>query len=189
MKSLFSFGNIKVGKDTAIFNMNPAKLCPSAAMGLCSLSDKCYAKKAERLYPHCLPYRVRQMEYWQSVNANDFVVYFKTVLQLNQNKIKFLRFSECGDFVSQSDVNKLSCIAEQLKDIVKVYTYTARKDLDFSNVSDNLTINGSGFMVHNNFYVYRNESELIDKIICPGSCLNCNLCKVSKNRNIAVKLH
>ena len=189
MNSLFSFGNLKVGNDTAIFNMTPAKYCPSAELGLCKVCDKCYARKAERLYPQVLPYRVRQMEFWQGVDTKIFVLIFKLVMESKRNKIKYLRFSESGDFCTQSDVDKVSGIAEQLKGIVKVYTYTARKDLDFSNVSDNLTVNGSGFMVHNNFYIYRDKSELIDNFICGGDCLKCNLCKVSKKRNIAVKLH
>ena len=40
---------------------------------------------------------------------------------------------------------------------VKVYTYTARRDLDFSNVK-HLVVNGSGFMVHNNFTVVKEFS-------------------------------
>jgi len=188
MNTLFSIGNKKLGKDTAIFNMNPAKFCPSEKLGLCSICNKCYAKKAERLYPQVLPHRVRQMNYWNEVSASEFVINFNFLLRMKKG-INFLRVSEAGDFNTQQDVDKLSHIAEQLKGVVKVYTYTARKDLDFSCVSDNLTINGSGFMVHNNFYVYRNESELIDKYVCAGDCKTCNLCKTRKNLNIGVKLH
>lgn len=189
MKSLFSFGNRKVGKDTAIFNMNPAFECPSEKMGLCELASKCYAKKAERLYPTVRQHREAQKLYWNKVTAKEFCNELLLTIELNCLNVKYLRFSESGDFRNQNDVNKVNDIAEQLKGKLKVYTYTANKDLDYSNLSDNLTVNGSGFMIHNNFYVYRNASEIIDKYICAGNCLKCNLCKVSKGRNIGVKLH
>ena len=63
LKELLSFGNLKVGKDTAIFNMTPAFRCPSEELGLCSIAKICYAKKAERMYPQVTPYREKQEEY------------------------------------------------------------------------------------------------------------------------------
>lgn len=187
--TLFSFGNCKVGKDTAIFNITSAKNCMTEKLGLCSIADKCYAKKAEWLYKNSLPYRDRQTEFFDSTNAMTFVTYFKSVTQNRCNKLKYLRFSESGDFRDQSDIDKVSEISELLNGYVKVYTYTARKDLVFSNVSKNLVINGSGFMLSNNFYIYRNTDEIIDRFICQGFCLTCNFCKEEKYRNIAVKLH
>jgi hypothetical protein len=47
-----------------------------------------------------------------------------------------------------------------------VYTYTARKDLNYENISDNLVVNGSGFMVSNNFYVINKIGEEFDKFVC-----------------------
>jgi hypothetical protein len=189
MKNLFSFGNMKVGKDTAIFNITPAFNCISEQLGLCNISNKCYAKKAEKLYRSVVLHRQYQEEFWNNTTAKQFVTILLSIIIAECRNIKYLRISESGDFKNQSDVNKLSEIANLLKGKLKVYTYTARKDLDFSNISDNLVINGSGFMIHNNFYVYRNESEIIDKYICKGNCLKCTLCKTAKNRNIGVKLH
>lgn len=184
---LFSIGNRKIGRDTAIFNITSAADCQADKLGLCKISDKCYAKKAEKMYKDCLPYRNRQTKFWDNTNIETFIETFKyNVLTRN---IKYLRFQESGDFRTQSDVQKLSEIANELKGIVKCYTYTARYDLDFSNVSENLVINGSGFMVDNCFYVIHNESEMIDKFLCCGNCRICNLCKRKSGIKIAVKIH
>ncbi len=44
-------------------------------------------------------------------------------------------------------------------------------------------------MVSNNFYIVKDKGSKIDKYVCPGSCVNCNLCKEGKQRNIAVVEH
>ncbi len=138
LKKLLSFGNMKVGNDTAIFNMNPAFRCPSEVLGLCDIAAKCYAKKAERIYPGTTPYRERQELYWDSTDAKTFTEEFIQSISRKRKPIEFLRVSESGDFKAQEDVDKLSTIADQLKrHNVVVYTYTARKDLDFSNISNN----------------------------------------------------
>jgi hypothetical protein len=190
LKDLLSFGNSKVGADTAIFNMNAAFDCPSEKLGLCPHAKSCYAKKAERIYPQTLPYRRKQEIYWDSTDVDTFVAEFLVAIK-NKKKtpIKFLRISESGDFKSQEDLEKLNLIAEKLKGIVVVYTYTARKDLNYDNLSENLIVNGSGFMVSNNFYVINKVGDEFDKFVCPGACLTCNLCKKSRNRNIAVLKH
>jgi len=190
LKKLLSFGNMKVGNDTAIFNMNPAFRCPSEELGLCVIASKCYAKKAERMYPGTSPYRERQELYWDSIDADTFADEFIQSVSKKKNPIKYLRVSESGDFKGQSDVDKLSDIANQLgKHNIVVYTYTARKDLDFSKKSKNLIVNGSGFMVSNNFYIIKEKEDKSDKFLCPGGCLKCNLCKEEKSRNIAVLEH
>ena len=59
-KKLFKRGNHKIGKDTLIFNMGPASLCPSKDRGLCQVAHKCYALRDERRYHHVVPqYRFR----------------------------------------------------------------------------------------------------------------------------------
>ena len=190
LKDLLSFGNSKVGNDTAIFNMNPAFSCPSEKLNLCEHAKYCYAKKAERIYPQTLPYRERQETYWDSIDVKTFVEEFTTAIKKKKTTIKYLRFSESGDFKSQADVDKLSAIAEELKDIVVVYTYTARKDLDYTNISENLVVNGSGFMVSNNFYIINKKGdETAKSLVCNGSCIECRLCKMAKGRNIAVIKH
>ena len=113
---------------------------------------------------------------------------YKDTDKITVRELKFVRFSEDGDFRNQEDVDKLSEIAEGLKGQLVVYGYTSRKDLDFSKVSDNLIINGSGFMVHNEF-------KAVDTVpqgapfVCGGNCRGCNLCKEKRGIRILVKMH
>lgn len=99
--------------------------------------------------------------------------------------VQYLRFSESGDFRTQSDVNKMDELARLVKKSgLKTYGYTARQDLDFSKVK-HMTVNGSGFMVHNQFTATSNPSGTI----CPLNCRNCNMCKQPQGLNIEVKYH
>ena len=188
----YSNGNRKIGTDTIIINMGSATSCPSAKLGLCQLSQnresalsKCYAYKAERMYKNSLYYRNRQEIAWKSKTAQEYIEQIKVVTS-KKIKLKYLRFNESGDFFTQDCVNKLSDIARGLKGILKVYTYTARKDLDFSNVDENLAIDGSGFTVHNEFTVV---TKATGNIICPGNCRDCHICKTRHNVKVEVINH
>ena len=129
MNKHFSFGNKKLPKTTAIFNITSALECKSRKLGLCQLgkdTKKCYALKAEKCYPSVLPYRNRQTNLWDNMNAEEFVKNF--MKEKGRRKIDALRFNESGDFRGQRDVNKLIKIARLLQaEGIKVYCYTARK--------------------------------------------------------------
>lgn len=112
------------------------------------------------------------------LHSRKFVEELLEAIKRKKNTTKYIRFSESGDFSGQHDVEKMSKIAEMLKDHnVGVYTYTTRKDLNFQDISDNLVVNGSGFMISNNFYIVDKKEDAIDKYICPSSCINCSFCK------------
>ena len=175
--------NKKLGPETVVLNMESATDCSSKKLGLCQHCKICYAMKAERLYPPVLPYRRRQAQQWQAETVD---VIAASVTRFK--KAKYLRFSEAGDFKTQADVDKMSRISEKLKALkIKVYGYTARRDLDYSSVSDNMTVNGSGFTVHNQFKVV--SERVPGALNCSGSCKTCGLCKTSKNRIINVVKH
>ena len=192
-KTLFSFGNHKLPKTTAIFNMTSAHSCPSEKLNLCQLAEpkKCYAKKAERMYRAVLPYRQRQEVFWDTCTVEEFIRSF--VQAKGKKKVKHLRFGESGDFRTQADVNKAEQIAQVLwlHKKVRTYCFTARKDLDFSKCYY-LTVNGSGFMVHNSFTVYPKNTKLT-KIpgthVCGGDCRVCSRCAQKMKRNIVTALH
>lgn len=184
----YTIGNQKIGKDTLIFNMGSATYCPSKALGLCKI-EKCYAMKAERFYPQSLPFKQKQACFWTS---NNWQVITEYIMQaLNKHKgIKFIRFNESGDFYSQSDVLKLKRIATALQVIkpsIVIYGYTARRDLNFDNLPKTLTVNGSSFMISNNFSPYHDNAKI--DVVCIGDCRNCDYCKFKHGLNIAVKLH
>jgi len=204
LRKLIKVGNLKIGLDTLIFNMGSAYKCPADKLGLCKVSDKCYAKKAENQYwLNTTHYREKQAKYWKRLVKANKPEYFAADLReiitsknkTSLHKIKFLRLNESGDFYGQKDIDFLieTCkiLAITVPDFI-IYTYTARSDLNFSEVlkQPNLVINGSGFMIDNNFDTFNHESQLKknDKL-CKGSCTVCKFCKVKKGYDIKIKLH
>ena len=187
LKKLLSFGNNKLPKSTAIFNMGSACTCASDLLGLCEVSNICYAKKAEKMYKAVLPYRHRQQQYWLNCSAETFADQFIETIQAKRNKVKYLRFNESGDFFTQDCVDKLEQIATILRCLpVFVYTYTARTDLNYHNCK-NLVVNGSNFMVHNLFKPVAKFTGLSRQ--CLGNCKLCELCTKNRNYIIEVKKH
>lgn len=190
---LFTQGNHKLPKSTAIINMTSAKNCPAKRLGLCPIANnKCYACKAERPYrPEVLPFRLRQEKVWRAAPAGLIAeAIIRRSFRCTVNRITLLRFSESGDFHNQADIDKMSEIAHILNYVhIRVYGYTARRDLNFSNVDKNMTVNGSDFMVHN-MYVAIPKDELKAKtIVCPGNCRICDLCSKRKHVTIYTGIH
>lgn len=193
LKDLLSSGNIKIPKETAIFNMSSATDCSSLRLGLCKacvwneelkkLQTVCYALKAERGYrPSVLPYRRRQQDFWLNVRAEDFVIQFLIINSLKRTKFNKIRFNEAGDFHDQRCIDKAERIAKLLKPFgIGVYCYTSRDDLDYTRVR-NLVINASGFEAPG----IVNEFRMLapgDKIPkgyakCPQDCTICDRCSL-----------
>jgi hypothetical protein len=185
----FRRGNFKIGDDTLIMNITSATDCPSKALGLCKHSDKCYAHKAEVFHPTVRPFRRNQTILFDNCTAENFAKDTLAILARSRKPIKYLRFSEAGDFRSQADVDKLSQIASLLAGKIKVYGYTARRDLDYSNLSDNITINGSGFMLHNLFEAQANPIPTGKQKLCKGNCRLCKLCVKRSYNHVLIKYH
>ena len=198
-----SKGNLKIGKDTLIFNMGSATDCPSLKLGYCKLGKKCYAYKAENMYPQVKPYRDKQARYWKACFSNDFIVDFGNILKKYPKAlkdIKYLRLNESGDFYSQACIDKLSTISSYLKVLFNIttYTYTARKDLDFSKA--HFLVKGSSNNAGNNGKcIARPAAKLISGSniyyergkqyeLCVGDCRECYLCKRKNNVDIVFKI-
>lgn len=205
----FVFGNKKLPKTTAVLNICPATLCPSALLGLCQLKDcgkSCYAKREEVVWANtCIPSRLSMMEYWDRGTGWSIA---RDLIHLNatkRTKVTTLRVGECGDFRHQADLEKTEMLAFFLaKEGINVYCYSARSDLDFS-ICRHLVVNGSGWMAHNQFQVAyslrRNDdgtgwlaedkdSNMVTcDAVCPGDCRKCSLCQQKASRTIAVMLH
>jgi len=186
---LCSIGNLKVGKDTLIMNITSATDCPSRQRGLCQVPPgACYALRAEKRFPAVRPYRNRQTDVWDQLTAEEIAEDIK-VLAGRRRKIplKYLRMQESGDFRHHGDLVKMSRLADLLKGVVTVYTYTARRDLFPARTSSNLVINGSGFMVDNNFKVV-NKGQVQAGPRCRGikggGCFGCKLCKTKGGKVI-----
>lgn len=195
MSIKLAFGNRKLPKTTAIFNMTSATDCPSAARGVCKVADICYAKKAERIYPGCLPARRAQSVYWKRTSAAEFVtdfleaVTYKAGAKRGQYKVTVLRLSEAGDFATQADLNKAVEIAEGLSAAgIGMYAYSAAHDFDYSDTKS-LVVNGSGFMADNEFTAVNKEDVVKSKPLCPGDCTKCSLCEKAAGLQIQVIKH
>lgn len=187
-----SRGNHKLGKDTLILNITSAAACPSRALGLCKIATKCYARKAETQYPAVKPYREAQTKIWDQMSSVEIAMDLVDILTRARpaGSIKYLRFSEAGDFRDQADVDKMSKIAQLLIAYgVRVYGYTARKDLDFTKVHENMVVNGSGFMVHNMFTATKLLNIYALDLVCPGNCRDCHKCKSRNQLDIKVLEH
>lgn len=184
---LIKRGNRKIGADTLIFNMGPANLCPSRDRGLCQVADKCYAIKAERQYHHVVPqFRFRQARFWLENDSKTIANTIKAKKEsVRRGSILYVRVNESGDFWSQECVDKLFEIANEVPEL-RFYTYTARRDLNFEGRPDNLVINGSGFMVDNQFTAV---NEVSGQFACVGDCRDCILCKEALNIEIEVGIH
>jgi len=195
-------GNIKIPRETAIFNMSSATDCVSLEKGLCKacvwnedlqkLKTVCYALKAEREYrPAVLPYRRRQEKFWLDVTAESFVIQFLIINARKRVKFDKIRFNESGDFHDQEGVDKAEKIAKLLVNFgIKVYCYTSRDDLDYTRVK-NLVINASGFSAPG----LKNEFTMILKddpwpkgyAKFPEDCTVCDRCSILGKKSFVYK--
>lgn len=200
-EKLVSFGNHKLPNDIMIFNLGTAKDCPSRKLNLCPVYNreynlgskaKCYAYKAEQQYPKTVPgYRNRQGKLWNESTTEELINYFSGIIERKRTKVKYFRLNEASDFRTQQDISKCSSIAKALKDKFDIisYCYTARKDLDFSNV--NFLVIGSNWKAPNGMSIVldKNESVPSGYIECPMDCRICDVCRTKKYKNIAFYRH
>lgn len=188
---LLGSGNTKLPSSTAIFNLGSATDCPSRKLGFCQAISKdgkncCYAKKAEYSYhPTVLPYRRRQEKYWKKTSATKFVTDFLIINNYRVVKFRALRLNESGDFWDQASLDKAEEIARHLgKFKIKVYCYTARKDLSFVKIR-NLIILGSNFHKEGMKGVFKMVYNVKEKPkgygVCKGDCKVCSRCIDGRN--------
>ena len=176
--TVFKQGNKKIGMDTIIFNLTTATDCPSKALGLCQLPcvSYCYALQDEKRYFHYVPvYRMRQGKYWDMVSAETFAADVLEIVRRRRTRIRYLRFSEAGDFRNVEDIRKMSKVADILaRHRIRLYGYSARRDLvkEAGKISANMTINGSGFMWVNSFNALEELPE--NGYHCKGDCRRCS---------------
>lgn len=187
-----SIGNKKIGKDTMIFNMQPALKCSSALLGLCKNADICYAKKAETMYKNSYKFRQRQEIIWKHINGYVIFMAMERIIEKKRKqKIKYFRFSEAGDFPNSDSVEKLASIAKPLLTYHNVitYGYTARRDLNMDDIRKHAIVNGSDYMLDNMFIAVDEFDPRISPFLCPGDCAICHMCKRKSGIIIQVKKH
>lgn len=206
IKPLVSFGNSKLPKTTMIINITSAHDCPSRRMGMCQLdkcgigSKKCYALNTERFRSNTLVFRRRQTKWWNQT-VQQCVDSFYAMLRKTRRKITAVRVGEAGDLRSAKDLEvivRLAWLTRLLKMDLKWYLYTARKDLVTSYILDklppNITINGSGWMAHNEFRAVATGAEPPKpdgrkQVWCEGDCTKCQLCLKPRGIQILARQH
>lgn len=209
LSDYISWGNNKVHKSVAIFNMNSATDCPNAdsstddtsETGACQVPwSACYAHKAENIYPNTLPYRRRQEYLWDSLSAEEWAGAFKEIVSRKRNEVSAIRFSEAGDFRHEQDVRKVDRIAQMLApDGIDVYTYSASHKLDWSD-AEHFTVNQSNDLAEYGdrlFTALPEGSELPDGMVwCPYDesdgdiqCGECQLCVNKEGPDVAIQMH
>ena len=109
-----SKGNKKLHKSVLIWNLPSVKTCPNYV----NCKDKCYARRAEKLYPSVLPCRMKN---WQASKQSDFVN--NMIALIKKSKCSLVRVHESGDFYSQTYADKWSEIAANLPE-VQFFAYT-----------------------------------------------------------------
>lgn len=187
-------GNRKLPATTAVFNFSSALNCPSKKKGLCKAAKqgaRCYARKAEVLYPLVLPYRERQSKFWSGITAKDFAFQFLMINSFKLRPFNLLRFSESGDFHSQECLDKAEKIARILKPYgIRCYCYTSRSDLDFRKV-EALRVSGSGFKKPGIVNVFKIIDSKKDRpfgwSLCKMSCKTCDRCSRARMKTCVVK--
>lgn len=187
-------GNTKLPATTYILNMGPANDCPSLKLGLCQAGKNCYARRSEYLYKRVLPARLYEQKVWQALSAMEIAS--QLLLASKQSRkypMKGFRFSEAGDFYSQSDVEKMAELCSILKKQgVKCYGYTARTDLDLTSLIKVAKVNVSNDLNNwntkgaNRFLMVR---ELSKGLACKSDCSICSLCFKVTNKTIQIKRH
>jgi hypothetical protein len=204
LRDYISFGNSKISKKVAIFNMNSATDCPNIGTDHCQVpKNKCYAFQAENRYGNPLDYRRRQEYLWDNMDANLWAKAFQHVVNRMLNDVEAIRFSEAGDFRNNEDIKKVNKISKHLDGIVDVYTYSASDYLDWSLATE-FTVNQSNDKREygdRRYFAVKDGEKPDDSVWCPhdyekrnGSdnptkCGDCRLCIDEDGPDVAIPMH
>ena len=175
--ALLSFGNNKIPKTTAIFNLPAISTCPQSTP---ECRKWCYARKAEIQYPAVLPSRAKNFTLSRS---DTFVIQIGEALR-KKRKLDTVRIHESGDFYNQKYFDKWIEISRALPDLT-FYAYTKNTKIDISKRPDNfIMLLSDDHKLYKGVWSKFNGVATVTKkggspskgyFICPGSCKNCTL--------------
>lgn len=181
-----AFGNKKVPKTTAIANTTSWFLCPGRLKGFCELHEVCYDKCRE-IMGSVNKSRLNHDLWWRQNDADTIAQFYIYSIKAESLKhpeapINLVRFQEVGDFRSTADLTKMIDVSNLIYDSLGInsYTYTHNRDIPYNCFKrPHLTINGSGFMIDNQFTVvppsdYERYVESHNCFRCPQKCEMCN---------------
>jgi hypothetical protein len=187
-----SLGNNKL-ESWPLVNFSPATMCHGEAKGFCKVSEDCYAKHRELMTDSdVLRYRLRQFDFFRTTPKETVLRLWAAACRvLAASGYQIIRLQESGDFIAQWTVDLAADMANLAADYgITVYTYTTRKDLDYSD-KGKLIVNGSGWHsddIDGQTMVLR-HGETLPKgwILCPMKCGKCMACPNGKK--VAFKEH
>lgn len=189
-----TFGNKKLPKTTAIYNIGCWFLCPGRLEGFCELSKECYAKSRE-VMGSVNKSRLNNYLFWKTNDAEKiamFISYSIMAEKMKDNPVNLLRFNEVGEIETQEELEKMIKISNivYLKTGVKSYTYTHNRGLNYDIERPNLTICGSGFMIDNCFTVVKPEDykEYVNNNNCVECPQKCELCGSICSKKLGVEI-
>lgn len=145
MFAKFSASNHKLvpNKETAFLIWNlPYKITCPFATEMCKL--KCYAKKAEDLYPDCNPCRNRNWTFSRSAEFADWVIAYiekKNAYNLKHNKKLVVRIHESGDFYNVKYFNKWMQVCKHFENVPNITFICYTKSLSY--VINYINVNGA----------------------------------------------
>ena len=189
-----AFGNKKLPKTTAIYNIGTWFLCPGRLQGYCELSQDCYAKCRE-VMGSVISSRLNNYLFWKTNDAEtiaSFIVYSIQLEKLKGNEVNLLRFNEVGELEDQEDLVKMVKVSNIVYNNtgIKSYVYTHNRGLNFNIDRPNLVICGSGFMIDNKFTVVKPENyrEYVDTHKCVECPQKCEVCGSICARKLGVEI-
>lgn len=182
-----TFGNAKLPKTTMIVNLGTWFNCPGRTQGFCNICQICYDKYVEVMYKERTIGRLEEEIFWRACNAEEFAKALINQINIRnastrKYKVKQIRFSEVGELRNQEDLEKLIDVSQIVgkETGIKSYVYTHNKNLNFyTKEREYLTINGSNFMIDNEYRVLPEEEiENIKEPFfkCDCDCTLCNAC-------------
>ena len=189
-----AFGNKKLPKTTAIYNIGTWFLCEGRLKGFCELHEVCYTKCRE-IMGSTIKSRLNNYYFWKTNDARtiaSFIVYSIKAESMKGDKINLLRFNEVGEFENQEDLVKMRDISNIVYEQtgVKSYTYTHNRDLDFNIDRPHLTINGSGFIIDNQFtgIAPSEYKEYVESHNCFECLQKCEMCNSICSQKLGIEI-
>ena len=193
-----------------IWNLPAIITCPFATD---HCKTFCYARKAEKNYPDCIPCRQRHFEISKApdfVLRMIFTISAELARPVNKNKKVVFRIHESGDFYNMTYVKKWLEIMNYFKDDKRIVFVAYTKSVKYfdgleipenmrllASVWDDTTADNLEIISKNNFRIYTAyKGADLEKALksgfahCPcKDCGTCGLCWNNYTNNICCEIH
>lgn len=190
-----TYGNAKLPKTTAIINLGTWFNCPGRKEGFCEICKECYDKSPEVRFQDRIQGRFEQEVTFRTMTYKELAKeVIKQITYKNKhtrNKINLIRWAEVGELRNQQDLEKIAKASTIIYNTIRIksYIYTHNQTLNFNIERPYLTINGSGFMVDNEYRVidkkdiekeFNTLNDISNKRECICECTECNYCSLKQ---------